>query len=130
MGFRITGPRVEVIRTLSQTNTALSPYKIHERIAAEGRRVDVVSVYRILSTLLEVGLVHHIGLVDGYFACRAEHGDEHSAGHLVCDACGCVTEIEPQYELVQAILGGATKFGFTPRSMRIEVIGRCSHCEM
>src|SRR5882757_8401730 len=69
-GYRITMPRVQVIRALADTNTALSAYAIHEKIISSGGKIDVVSVYRILATLQEVGLIHHIGVVDGYFPCR------------------------------------------------------------
>src|SRR3954464_4350604 len=69
-GYRITMPRVQVIRALADTTKALSAYAIHEKIINSGGKIDVVSVYRILSTLQEVGLIHHIGIVDGYFPCR------------------------------------------------------------
>src|SRR5205085_7033977 len=68
-GYRITMPRVQVIRALADTKKALSAYAIHEKIISGGGKIDVVSVYRILSTLQEVGLMHHIGVVDGYFPC-------------------------------------------------------------
>src|SRR5579863_3477841 len=60
-GFRITMPRIQVIRALADATTALSAYAIHERIMESGGRIDVVSVYRILATLHKVGLIHHIG---------------------------------------------------------------------
>src|SRR5579872_7492363 len=69
-GYRITMPRIQVIRALADTKIALSAYAIHERIMDSGGRIDVVSVYRILATLQQVGLIHHVGLVDGYFPCR------------------------------------------------------------
>src|SRR5208283_2418532 len=69
-GFRITMPRIQVIRALADATTAMSAYAIHERIIETGGRIDVVSVYRILATLQQVGLIHHIGIVDGYFPCR------------------------------------------------------------
>src|SRR5580698_1693066 len=72
-GYRITMPRVQVIRALGDTKRALSAYAIHEKIINSGGKIDVVSVYRILSTLQEVGLIHHIGVVDGYFPCRMEN---------------------------------------------------------
>lgn len=90
--------------------------------------MDVVSVYRVLSTLLDLGLVHHIGLVDGYYACRADHDREHSTEHLVCDLCGCVTELEPESESQRGLMARAADYSFTPRISRIEIIGRCAHC--
>ena len=45
----------------------MSAYAIHEKITGEmNGKIDVVSVYRILVTLQEVGVVVHIGIVDGY----------------------------------------------------------------
>src|SRR5688572_18657621 len=52
-GYRITMPRVQVIRALGDTTQALSAYAIHEKILAGGGKIDVVSVYRILATLQE-----------------------------------------------------------------------------
>ena len=63
-------PRVQVIRTLGNSKKSLSAYEVHERIIQAGGKIDVVSVYRILSTLEEIGLIYHIGLVDGYFPAR------------------------------------------------------------
>ena len=60
-GYRITMPRVQVIRALADSPKALSAYAIHEKIISSGGKIDVVSVYRILNTLQEVGLIHHIG---------------------------------------------------------------------
>ncbi|MHB8635726.1 MAG: transcriptional repressor, partial [Fimbriimonadaceae bacterium] len=53
-GYRITMPRIQVIRALADTSVALSAYAIHERIMESGGRIDVVSVYRILATLQQV----------------------------------------------------------------------------
>lgn len=79
-GYRITMPRVQVIRALADSTKALSAYAIHEKILAGGGKIDVVSVYRILSTLEEVGLIHHVGIADGYFPSRiADGGSRHSA---------------------------------------------------
>ena len=57
-GFRITMPRVLVIRALATTTVALSAYAIHEKIIATDGKTDVVSVYRILSTLQEIGMIY------------------------------------------------------------------------
>lgn len=65
-GFRITMPRVQVIRALAEGDTALSAYQIHEKIISGGGKIDVVSVYRILKTLTECDLIVHMGRVDGY----------------------------------------------------------------
>ncbi len=69
-GMRITTPRTEVIRVLARTDRALNAYGVHEAVLAGGRKIDVVSVYRILSTLESLGLIARLGLLDGYFPRR------------------------------------------------------------
>ena len=75
-GYRITMPRVQVIRALGEADQALGVYQIHERILASKGKIDVVSVYRILYTFQEpnVGVVRHIGLVDGYVKYQTPKG--------------------------------------------------------
>lgn len=128
-GYRITMPRVQVIRALGESNKALSAYAIHERIISTGGKIDVVSVYRILATLQEVGLIHHIGVVDGYFACRQAGADRNRSQHLVCENCGCVTEVALPQSLVDATDDQAAKAGFKPTNIKVEVLGKCIHCQ-
>lgn len=127
-GFRITMPRLQVIRVLANSHRALSAYDIHERILAGDGRIDVVSVYRILATLREVGMIHHIGVVDGYLACRI--GEEHSLQmeHAVCTSCGNVTEVEVPSEVLGKTQGQMEHIGFLPETVKIEVLGLCSTC--
>src|SRR5687767_7267817 len=99
-GYRITMPRVQVIRALADTNKALSAYAIHEKIITGGGKIDVVSVYRILSTLQEVGLIHHIGIVDGYFPCRMVDCNAKGSEVVVCEETGRVMEMLLPDELV------------------------------
>ena len=40
-GYRITMPRVQVIRALADTRTALSAYAIHEKIISAGGKIGV-----------------------------------------------------------------------------------------
>ncbi|MBX3120193.1 MAG: transcriptional repressor [Fimbriimonadaceae bacterium] len=127
-GFRITMPRVQVIRALAESNRALSAYAIHERIVSKGGRIDVVSVYRILSTLQAVCLVHHIGVVDGYYPCRADAEHIHDTEHLVCEQCGCVAELPIAQSSAKAVESQAAQAGFRPSEMKIEVLGTCAHC--
>ena len=120
-GYRITMPRVQVIRALADTNTALSAYAIHEKIINTGGKIDVVSVYRILATLQEVGLIHHIGVVDGYFPCRLPGSHGKRSEVVVCEPNLQVIELELPSAIVDAIQHQAKKFGFTPVSIKVEV---------
>lgn len=122
-GFRITMPRVQVIRALAHTNQALSAYGIHESIVRNGGRIDVVSVYRILSTLAEVGLIHHIGVVDGYIASRILTENQNKTQHLICKGTGIVQEVEAPEEAIKAIEKQLAQLNFEPSQIKIEILG-------
>lgn len=127
-GYRITMPRVQVIRALADTHKALSAYAIHEKILSLNGKIDVVSVYRILNTLQEVGLIHHIGVVDGYFPSRLV-GPAGGSQHLVCDSCGNITELPVAAETVGTTRAQAKEANFSPNGIKVEITGRCSTCK-
>jgi Fe2+ or Zn2+ uptake regulation protein len=122
-GFRITMPRVQVIRVLAQSRQAMSAYAIHEQILATGGRIDVVSVYRILSTLLEAQLIHHVGIVDGYLACRLDREHCHVTVHIVCTRTNVVEELEIPDAAIKAIELQLREHGFAPENIKIEILG-------
>lgn len=122
-GYRITMPRVQVIRALADTSRALSAYAIHEKILSGGGKIDVVSVYRILSTLQEVGLIHHIGIVDGYFPCRMTDCNGKRSEVVVSESTGAVFELRVPEEVVRLIEAQAAEAGFKPTAIKIEISG-------
>jgi Fur family zinc uptake transcriptional regulator len=126
--YRITMPRVQVIRALADTTRALSAYAIHEKIIAGEGKIDVVSVYRILGTLEEIGLIHHIGIVDGYFPCRMDDAHQRTSCHFVCEKCGCVTEVTVPEETTASTGKQAQEYDFVPTSLKVEAFGLCKHC--
>lgn len=122
-GYRITMPRVQVIRALADTSRALSAYAIHEKILNGGGKIDVVSVYRILSTLQDVGLIHHIGIVDGYFPCRITDCQSKRSEVLVDEANGDVTEMLLPDSIFDAIMKQAVECGYEATSVKVEITG-------
>lgn len=122
-GYRITMPRVQVIRALGDTTMALSAYAIHEKIISGGGKIDVVSVYRILSTLQEVGLIHHVGVVDGYFPCRLTDCTGKRSEVLVCEQTNEVSELKLPSEVIEIIERQAREQGFEANVIKVEVTG-------
>ncbi|MBV6458214.1 MAG: hypothetical protein HONBIEJF_01339 [Fimbriimonadaceae bacterium] len=123
-GYRITMPRIQVIRGLADSDVALSAYGVHEKIVNAGGRIDVVSVYRILSTLMEVGLIHHIGILDGYIACTMD--DEHKVdiAHVIDRDKGTVREITIDAPTANAVRQLISSMKFDPDSIKLEITGR------
>ncbi len=128
-GHRITTPRLIVIRVLSRATRALSAADIHREILAQNFRVDMVSVYRVLGTLAEIGLVHHVGLVDAYRACTSEDFHDENQEHLVCSECGGVTEIPFSPDLLAAANNQLRSVSFKPSLIKLEIRGICENCD-
>jgi Fe2+ or Zn2+ uptake regulation protein len=116
-------PRVQVIRALADTKRALSAYAIHEKIINGGGKIDVVSVYRILSTLQVVGLIHHIGVVDGYFPCRTEDAVGKRSEVMVDDSTGEVLELTVPSIIIETVEAQLLEKGFEATQVKVEVIG-------
>lgn len=127
-GMRVTGPRRMVVRALAATRKPLGAYQIRDQVASAGGRIDVVSVYRTLAGLVEAGLAHRIGSIDGYVACSGTHAGEHQTEHLICRRCGCVEEIPiPQTALSEIAVSGS-RLGFLSQASHVEVLGVCARC--
>ena len=127
--YRITMPRVQVVRALADTTQALSAYAIHDKITSSGGKIDVVSVYRILATLQEIGLIHHIGVVDGYFPCRVSSQKADRSQHLVCDRCGCIVEMKMPSNVIEQTQNQADRASFRTTKIKLEIVGLCSACQ-
>ncbi len=122
-GYRITMPRVQVLRALADTRFALSAYAIHEKIINGGGKIDVVSVYRILTTLQEVGLIHHIGVVDGYFPVRVDSPNTRRSEVMVSEETNEVTEMILPISVIEAIEEQSKAMGFEATTIKVEIVG-------
>jgi Fe2+ or Zn2+ uptake regulation protein len=109
-GFRITMPRVQVIRTLAASEVAIDPYEIHGRIIQEGGRIDVVSVYRILETLKECGAIFRVGALKGnkYFRRESPAPGGHSIIAVDPDS-GKVQELHPGQDMPKGAKSSQTE---------------------
>jgi len=128
-GMRITGPRIQILEALAATNRPLNAYALHAQIKAAGGAVDVVSVYRTLSVLSELGLVHFIPSADGFLPCTGVCEHDNQTEHLVCDDCGSVTEISIPACTTKDLEEQLQESGFQAREVRIEVLGTCNKCQ-
>lgn len=132
-GYRHTKPRELVLEILDQANVSLSPYDIIDKIKETGRKGDVVSVYRILQTLEENGIVHRVISSGKYRKCHlSDDMDSHSTQrhchhNLVCRACGNIEEINCQgMNLIEQVV--STQSMFQIDSHALEFYGTCKNC--
>ncbi len=114
-GYKATPQRVAVLEAL-----AAEQHQSLEEIRLRCPEVGLVTVYRTIGLLGELGLVRRLELGDGS---RYELAEDHHH-HLICESCGSISEFEA-CPLDPDLLPPEE---FEVRSHSLEVYGRCSGC--
>ena len=113
-----------VLKALRGSGKPLSAYAILDRVRKSGIRAPM-QVYRALEHLQSSGLVHRIGALSAFIACReAEPG--HKPGFVICRDCGTVKEFDDRK--VDGIASRAAGGEFAVDEVSIEVLGSCGPC--
>ncbi|HEV2146357.1 MAG TPA: Fur family transcriptional regulator [Longimicrobiaceae bacterium] len=89
-GHRLTRPRRRVIEALAGAPEPLSARALHEAVGTD--RIDLVTVYRTLDWLMEIGLARPVLTGEGAERVELVPAERHTH-HLVCDACGAVRTV-------------------------------------
>lgn len=126
-GHRSGGARRAVIEALAHQECCRSAQEIFDQLRAEGRRVGIASVYRVLDLLVSLGLVQRLDLGGGVSRYEpALPGGEHHH-HLVCVDCGDVRPFEDP-GLERALEGTARRSDFSVDGHDVVLRGRCPGC--
>jgi Fur family ferric uptake transcriptional regulator len=91
-GYRITAPRRAVLEALATAQEPRTVAQLHSALG--GERVNLVSVYRTVKLLCEVGLVRATDAAQGQR--RYELAEPFMAHHhhLICRRCGQIEDLE------------------------------------
>lgn len=124
-GYRLTRPRRAVIRVLLQDDGYSSPAEVHQHAQALCPSVGLVTVYRTLDLLVQLGFARRIHADDGChgYTC-ASHGHRH---HLVCRHCGATTEFEG-CDLSAFLDRVSRDTGYAIENHLLELVGLCGAC--
>ena len=114
-GYKATPQRLAVLGAL-----AAEQHQPLEEIRARCPEVGLVTVYRALDLLSEIGAVRRLDLGDGP---RYELAENHHH-HLVCESCGAVSE----FEECPLDLRRLQDVDFEVASHSLEIYGRCAVC--
>jgi Fe2+ or Zn2+ uptake regulation protein len=117
-GYKATPQRLAVLQALAaQQHQSMG--EIRQRCPGVG----IVTVYRTLDLLSELGIVRRMELGDGprYELAGAHHH------HVICEFCGDISEFE-ECPLDPKRLS-LEHSGFEIRSHSLEVYGRCAECQ-
>lgn len=125
--LKITQPRLRVLQIVSEKTTAISQPELEKILGTE---IDRVTLYRILSSFEEKGILHKVFDLNGtatYAICSTKctahhHHDQHV--HFICSVCNsvfCLDEITvPKINLPA---------NFSLHSIAINAVGLCDSCQ-
>lgn len=120
-----TKQRIRVLEFISANTSAISQPTLEKKV---GNEIDRVTLYRILNTYVEKGILHRIVDINGtsnYAICSSacsveEHHDEHV--HFNCTSCNsvfCLTTKVPEITIAP---------GFKANAISLMAYGVCKDC--
>lgn len=125
-GLRCTTPRLAVLGELELGDGHLSAAQIHARLHQRGYQVDLATVYRTVSKLVELGVVHALAVDERSTTYGLADQPHH---HAVCTRCGAILEI-PAQRLSAALAHARTgsQFALSERA-GLTLWGLCPACQ-
>lgn len=124
-GERMTTSRLRTYELILEANGPIKAYDVIDRFHPDGA-AKPPTVYRALSFLEQMGLIHRIESLNAFVACDT-HDHAHTAGFLLCECCGQSEEIAiPNMPEVE---GRATTTGFKINHTTLEARGLCAACQ-
>ena len=105
---------------------ALSPVEVFDQARSKYPKMGLVTVYRTLEVLSDLGLVQRVHQAEGcHMYLRAAHGHEHL---LICSCCGKASYFsgDDLGVLIQKI---SKESGFSIQSHWLQLQGLCQKCQ-
>ncbi len=125
-GYKITPQRRTVIREIINSHEHLTPAAIHDRVKTDHPGIGLVTIYRTLEILAELGLIceTHAGHSCHSYLMRRPSGHHH---HLICSDCGKVVDFTDcgLGELERRL---ARETSFKINGHLLEFLGQCRQC--
>lgn len=123
-GYKVTGPRLAVLRAATAHAGAFSVQEIEQWLVDRGESPGIASIFRTVRLLCDLHLLQRIhGLDDCHrYSLGAGHGH-----HLVCTRCGAMERFENcgVQTLVQQL---EQRTGFQISNHLVELFGLCPRC--
>jgi Fur family ferric uptake transcriptional regulator len=123
-GERITHARRAVITALAALPDHPTAEQVVSRVEATADGVHRATVYRVLDSLGELGIVSHVHVGHG---ATSYHLAERSHVHGHCRTCGSVVDL-PEGMLVDVRQRLLVEHGFELDAGHIALSGRCATC--
>ena len=125
-GLRITLARRVICQALSESEESfITARSLHEQIQKHNVPIDTSTLYRTLTELCEIGVLHYIHFGERSGAWHLTFDSDHQ--HLLCESCGDVLEvplsnIEPFFAMIRS------QYDFHPAMHHFLIVGSCGSC--
>jgi len=134
-GGRLTQKRKRILDLMLHADRPLSAYQIAELYSERHKQgLSIMSVYRMLSFLTSVQVIHRLETTNQYVACaHIDSADTHDTRHLtakflICDQCKQVLETSLREDVLQQLNHDVECSGFTMEQEQLEIHGTCRAC--
>ena len=123
--LKVTSARILILDLMTNSKTPLTVEMIREKI--KNKKVDQVTVYRTIESLLKAKIIGRVDLRKGSVFYELL-GDHHH--HIVCTKCGVLEDFEScrVEDITQKILLGSKKFRIIS-DHSFELFGICKLCD-
>lgn len=127
-GRRLTRTRRAVLSVLERTRYPLSATELFQRLQKSRIPIDLVTVYRTLAVLRELGLISQLELhQEGQFRYELREGREHHH-HIRCQGCGKIVDLLLcPLQALTSLIEKETRFVVSEHSL--EFSGLCPKCQ-
>ncbi len=126
-GFRITGPRRDVVSAVCRRDESFSAEDLYEELRSTHSGVGRATVFRTLDLLVGMRLLDRVHRPDGSH-CYVLGGPGHRH-HLICSSCGTVIEFQ-DCNVAELVAGLTSRTHFRIESHWLELYGTCERCQV
>lgn len=123
--LKLTPQRLMVLSALRHANGHVTAAEVYDEVREAYPYVDISTVYRALGALKQMRLVTETDMGSGDLTYEWVRDQRHH--HLICTACGAVSELDHRYlEHLGADLD--RDLGFAADLDHFAIFGRCVAC--
>ncbi|MEA3439434.1 MAG: transcriptional repressor [Chloroflexota bacterium] len=122
----MTAPRRAVVDTLATSNYVLSPFEVFELARENYPKLGLVTVYRTLEKLEELGLIQRVHRPSDCQAfVAAFNGHQHL---LICQNCGRVEFFSGDDGMDELMVKVGVRSGYRINDHWLQLFGVCREC--